>query len=74
MARRRSVDRKKQPVVRVLKSGGQLHVWFCPDGEPRTLAGAVDIGLAADAMRYGQDLVEELIDSALWMADRQAAR
>ena len=74
MARRRSVDRKKQPVVRVLQSGGQLHVWFCPDGAPQTLAGAVNIGLAADAMRYGQDLVEELIDSALWMADRQAAR
>jgi hypothetical protein len=34
MARRWSVDRKKQPVVRVLKSGGQLHVWFCPDGKP----------------------------------------
>jgi hypothetical protein len=38
------------------------------------LAGAVDIGLAADGMRCGQDLVEELIDSALWMADREAAR
>jgi hypothetical protein len=74
MARRRSVDRKKQPVVWVLQSGGQLHVWFCPDGEPQTLAGAVDVGLAADAMRYGQDLVGELIDTALWMADRRLAR
>ncbi len=61
--------REKRPAVRVLKSGGQLHVWFCRDGEPRTLAGAVDVNLAADARRYGQDLVGELVDRALWMAD-----
>src|SRR5262245_37968941 len=64
--------REKQPVVRVLKSGGQLHVWFCRDGEPTTLAGAVAVSLAADAWRYGQDLVGELIDKALWMADRRS--
>jgi hypothetical protein len=34
------------------------------------LVGTVNIGLAADALRYGQDLVGELIDKALWMADR----
>jgi hypothetical protein len=55
----------------VLKSDGQWHVWFCCDGEPRTLAGAVGVGLVADARRYGQDLVGELVDKALWMADRQ---
>ena len=65
-------SREKQAVVRVLESGGQLHVWFCRDGKPRTLAGAVDVSLAADARRYGQDLVGELVDKALWMADRQA--
>jgi hypothetical protein len=64
--------RRKQPVVRVLKSGGQLHVWFCRDGEPRALAGAVDVSLATDAQRYGQDLVGELVDRALWMAERRS--
>jgi hypothetical protein len=65
-------SRHKQPVVRVLESGGQLRVWFCRDGEPRTLAGAVDVGLAADARRYGQDLVGELVDRALWIAERRS--
>jgi len=64
---------RSQPVVRVLKSGGQLQVWLCPSGAPRRRAGAVDAGLAADALRYGQDLVGELIDDALWMAERRSA-
>ena len=69
--RRRSRSATKRPLVRVLKSGGQLHVWFCPRGKPRTLAGAVHARVAADAERYGQDLLGELIDKALWMADRR---
>ncbi len=68
----RHANRKKQPAVRVLKSGGQMHVWFYPDGAPRKLAGAINIGLAEDAKRYGQDLVGDLVDRALWMADRGA--
>ena len=63
---------KKQRRVRVLKSGGQVQVWFYPGGAPRTLAGAVNADLAADARRYGQDLVDELIERALWMADRHS--
>ena len=68
----RRFDSEKQPVVRVLKSGGQMRVWFCPKGATRRLAGTIDIGLAADARRHGQDLVGELVDRALWMADRRA--
>jgi hypothetical protein len=64
-------SRERQMVVRVLKSGGQLHVWFRRDGEPRKLAGIVDVSLAADARRHGQDLVGELVDKALWMAERR---
>jgi hypothetical protein len=63
--------RENQAAVRVLKSGGQLHVWFCRDGEPQVFAGAVDVSLATDAQRYGQDLVGELVDRALWMAERR---
>ena len=64
--------RKTKPVVQVLESDGQLFVWFYPKDEPRALAGAIDVDLAADAARYGQDLVGELIDKALWMADRRS--
>ncbi len=64
----------RRSVVRVSKSGGQFHVWFCPDGKRQTLAGAIGVGVAADAHRYGQDLVGELVDRALLMADRHAAR
>jgi len=64
--------RAEQSVVRILESGGQFFVWFCRDGEPATLAGAVDASLAADARRYGQDLVGELVDRALWIAERRS--
>ena len=61
-------------VVRVEKTGGQLHVWFCPQYRPRVLAGSIGIDLTKDALRYGQDLVGELIDRALRMADRRTSR
>jgi hypothetical protein len=57
-------------VVRVVKSREHFHVWFCRDGKRHTLAG-VTVSLAEDARRYGQDLVGELIDKVLRMADRQ---
>jgi hypothetical protein len=64
---------KARSAVRVVKVGGQLQVWFCPRYQPRVLAGAIGVGLAEDALRYGQDLLGELIDKALWMADRRSS-
>jgi hypothetical protein len=64
--------RNSRRVVRVLKSGEHYHVWFCHQGKQHTLAGMVGIGLANDARRHGQDLVGNLVDKALQMADRQA--
>jgi len=60
-------------VVRVLKSRGRFDVWFCRKGKRRALAGSIGAALAADAQRHGQDLVGELVDNALRMADRRAA-
>jgi hypothetical protein len=65
--------REKEQAVRVLSSDGQFHVLLCRRGEPTRLAGVVAVSLAADAWRCGQDLVGELIDRALWMADRGGA-
>ena len=71
MTKRRQL-RHVQTAVRVLEEDGRFHVWLCHGGRRLALAGAVGTSLAADAQRYGQDLVEELVDKALWMADRRA--
>jgi hypothetical protein len=64
-----AINRKKPPAVRLIKSNGQLQVWLCDKGIPRTMTGAVNARLASDARRYGQDLVEELVDRTLRQAD-----
>ena len=60
-------------VVQVVTTGEQLQVWFCPRYQPRVLVGGVSISLARDAVRYGQDLLDGLIDKALRMADRRSS-
>ena len=47
-----------------------LTVWLQVKGRRRTLVGRVNKLLARDALRHGQDLVEELFDRALVKAER----
>ena len=49
----------------------QIVVWLELDGRRRERVGAVNRDLAADAWRYGQDLVGELVETALQEADRR---
>jgi hypothetical protein len=50
-----------------------VEVWLCEDGRRQSLTGTVNTALANDAMRHGQDLVDELIDRTLKEADRRLA-
>jgi hypothetical protein len=43
--------------ARVLHAGRRTQVWFTAKGRPVCRVGTVDARLAADARRYGQDLV-----------------
>lgn len=47
-----------------------LTVWLQVKGRRRTLVGRVNKLLARDALRHGQDLVEELFNRALVKAER----
>jgi hypothetical protein len=67
--RRQSAN--KRPVVQVIRSARHLHVWYCEDGKRHELAGTITAAIEADARRYGQDLLGDLIDRALRMADRR---
>jgi hypothetical protein len=57
--------------VQVISSRRQVHVWYCENGQPVALAGTIADEVASDASRYGQDLVGELVDQALRIADRR---
>ena len=59
--------------MRVFRSKEQVEVWLCEDGRRQSLTGTVNTALANDAMRHGQDLVDELIDRTLKEADRRLA-
>jgi hypothetical protein len=67
----RSAVGAQKPVVRVLRFQDRLGVWLCDKGKLHSLTGTVNIALAADASRYGQDLVGALIDRTLREADRR---
>jgi hypothetical protein len=68
----RFASHKRKAVVRIVRSRDQLEVWLCKNGKPETLTGTVNTTLAVDATRYGQDLIEELIERALWESDRRS--
>ena len=67
--RRRSA--KMQSPVQVLRSGRYLRVWYSENGEPLKLTGTIPAALANDASRYGQDLVGDLVDKTLRIAERR---
>ena len=53
------------------KKGDEIVVWLDGKGARPKRIGSVNRRLAADARRYGQDLVGDLVDSALLEADRR---
>ena len=63
----------KSPRVRVLRAGQRFEVWLYQTGRRRKLSGSVDVRLASDAGRRGQDLVADLVDQSLKEADRRAS-
>ena len=62
----------KSPRVRVLRAGKRFEVWLYQAGRRRQLTGSVDVRLASDAGRRGQDLVGDLVDKSLKEADRRS--
>ncbi|HYC65913.1 MAG TPA: hypothetical protein VEC14_14380 [Reyranellaceae bacterium] len=62
----------KAPKVRVLRAGERYEVWLYRFGR-RRLTGSVNVHLASDAAKRGQDLVSELVDQSLREADRLSA-
>ncbi len=57
-------------ICRVSGDDRDLTVWLQVEGRRRTLVGRVNKLLARDALRHGQDLVEELFNRALVKAER----
>jgi hypothetical protein len=64
-------QRKSVPRVRVSRSGERFNVWLYQVGRPRELTGSVNARLADDALRHGQDLINELVEKSLREADRR---
>jgi hypothetical protein len=71
MLRNRKRSRVQPSAVQVVTSRGRVHVWYCENGQHLALAGTVANEVATDASRYGQDLVGELVDQALRIAERR---
>jgi hypothetical protein len=71
MAHDRRRFASKQPAVKVIRRARHLRVWYCENGKRRELAGTIPTAIEADARRYGQDLLGNLIDRALRIADRR---
>lgn len=53
------------------KKGDEIVVWLDGKGTRPKRIGSVNRRLAADARRHGQDLVGDLVDTALLEADRR---
>ena len=53
------------------KKGDEVVVWLAAKGTRPKRIGSVNQRLAADASRHGQDLVGDLVDTALLAADRR---
>lgn len=50
----------------------EVTVWLEVTGQRRSIVGRINKFLARDALRHGQDLVEELLDKARIKAERLA--
>jgi hypothetical protein len=53
------------------RKGDEIVVWLKGSGTRPRRIGSVNRELAADARRHGQDLIGDLVDSALLEADRR---
>jgi hypothetical protein len=60
-----------QPPWRVSTNADQIVVWLTSHSTRPKRIGAVSRQLAADASRYGQDLVGNLVETALQEAERR---
>lgn len=57
---------------RLAEGDREVTVWLEVGGQRRSLVGRINKFLARDALRHGQDLVEELLDKARMKAERLA--
>ena len=62
----------RQIACRLAESDGHLTVWLEVTGRRRAIVGRINKFLARDALRHGQDLVEDLLDRARIQAERLA--
>lgn len=60
-----------RPPWRVSTNADQIVVWLTSHSAQPKRIGAVSRQLAEDASRYGQDLVEKLVETALQEAERR---
>ena len=59
--------------VQVLRTDEHLEIWRCEDGARRSLTGTVNVALVTDALRHGQDLIEELVERTLKEIERESS-
>jgi len=55
--------------VRILRTASHWEVWIFRRGQPLRSAGSIGLMLASDALRQGQDLVDDLLNDALKQLD-----
>jgi len=60
--------------VRVLQRSENIEVWLFRKGHRAHRRQTIRSALAIDAMRYGQDLVDELVGDALQDIERRSVR
>lgn len=65
------LDEARPGPVRLSTQGDEIVVWLEGRGTRPKRIGSVNRRLAVDARRHGQDLVGDLVDTALLEADRR---
>lgn len=71
--RRKPLPDPARLAIRSGKNGAEIVVWLKGSGTRPRRIGSVNRILAADARRHGQDLIGDLVDTALLEADRRQA-
>jgi hypothetical protein len=71
MKRRHEQSSNPLAAVQIVRSRREFGIWYCENGKRLSLVGTVATHLAIDANRHGQDLVGELVEQALRLADRR---
>ncbi|MCA0302424.1 MAG: hypothetical protein LCH95_08455 [Proteobacteria bacterium] len=69
---RRAGPRSRRVTCRLAEGDREVTVWLEVSGRRRSIVGRINKFLARDALRHGQDLVEELLDKARIKAERLA--